>query len=898
MPHPYLFTLESAKLFPGMSTLRKWWKLAVAIVGLVIAGQISASLLVRTNRVHHFLVAQLSKAFGRPVEVQHFQAQLLPAPTLSAAGITVGEDPAFGSEYFLRAESFSAGLRWTGLLRGRFEFGTLAFTRPSLILVQNGEGRWNLERWLPPAKTNSAERAVFYGPAQATPANHLQKIEFDEGRVNFKIEYDKQAFAFTDVSGSVEQVAPGRWQLQIAATPWRSGVQLQSAGRITVRGDLAGTSARLRPAQIQMHWDEASLADIFRLWSGQDYGVRGLFALDATLQSGTAASDAPPAPRPGAWTFSARALVTRVHRWDLAERPDNPRLNADVRGNFFSDDRAVGPAHFSIEAPQSNLRGEFSVGGSARPDGVLRVDSMGVQAADLLAWYRAFQSDIDEGISAQQFFTGGATLRGWPPQIESAGFSSAGGTLKVPGIAGGAQIGAMRGGRERSKLIVEPVRISWSNSVVLGAAGEKSSGVAKRRVTDARSAINVGFTHDFATGEGALTFDGRAAKTEQIFRIAQAFGKPLNRGWDLTGETSAALQWNWALGKQGRWNGRLGFSHAQLQVAGLNQPLLLDDAELDYKDGRRIAEIGKVQAFGANWNGEIAQAVTAPAAEPKWQFQLHADKIDAAEMDRWVGPRARPGWLQRLMNSFLGSANSSSAANIPASELIRRVNADGELRIDDLTIEKLELSQVRATGSLRELQTEIREAEAQWAGGSVRGTARAQFAPKPGYEVSVEFDRVNLAQLPSAFAARLGGVATGKLHLAAAGVGREALLESLEGVAQMRLKNVELRGWDVPASMADGAAHAGVSRWPAGAGLLRFRDHSVLLDDFHLESGKELTLINGRITFGQDADLSMETGAIGKRANFAGAGRVLKISGPLDVPRVSVENAIVRQPAD
>jgi uncharacterized protein involved in outer membrane biogenesis len=145
-------------------------------------------------------------------------------------------------------------LRWTGLLRGRFEFGTLAFTRPSLILVQNAEGRWNLERWLPPAKTNNAGRTVFYGPAQATPANHLQKIEFDEGRVNFKIEYDKQAFAFTDVSGSVEQVAPGRWQLQIAATPWRSGVQLQSPGRIRVRGDLAGTSARLRPAQIQVHW--------------------------------------------------------------------------------------------------------------------------------------------------------------------------------------------------------------------------------------------------------------------------------------------------------------------------------------------------------------------------------------------------------------------------------------------------------------------------------------------------------------------------------------------------------------------------------------------------------------------------------------------------------------------
>jgi len=495
-------------------------------------------------------------------------------------------------------------------------------------------------------------------------------------------------------------------------------------------------------------------------------------------------------------------------------------------------------------------------------------------------------------------------LRGWPPQLELVGFSSGGGTLKIPGIDGGVQIGPIRGGRERSKLTIEPVRVSWSNSAAPAAAGEKSSGpAAKRKTADVRSAISIGLTHDLATGAGALTLDGRAAKAEQILRMAQAFGRPLNRGWDLSGETSAALQWNWSAGRRGGWNGKLGFSHAQLQVAGLNQPLLLEDAELDYKDGRRIAEISKVQGFGANWSGEIAQvqsgaAVTPLDTEAAWQFRLHADKVDAAELDRWVGPRARPGWLQRLMGSLLGSASSGSVMNTPASELIRRVNADGELRIDDLTVEKLKLSQVRASGSLRDLRTEIREAEAQWAGGTVRGSAKAQFAPKPGYEVSLEFDRVNLAQLPSAFAARLGGLATGKLQLAAAGVGREALLKSLEGAAQLRLKNIELRGWDVSASMADGEAHTGVSRWPSGAGLLRFRDHSVLLDDFHLESGTELTLINGRITFGQDADLSMESGAIGKRANFAGPSRVLKISGPLDVPRVSVENAVARQPAD
>src|ERR1700684_1767141 len=137
-----------------MSRLRKWWRPAALVVAIVIVSQLGVSLLVRTNRVHAYLERHLERAFGRPVEVARFGVLLLPSPSLSAEEITVGEDPAFGNEYFLRAEHLSAGLRWSGFLRGRFEFGTLSMSRPSLNLVRNSEGRWNLERWLSPPQIN------------------------------------------------------------------------------------------------------------------------------------------------------------------------------------------------------------------------------------------------------------------------------------------------------------------------------------------------------------------------------------------------------------------------------------------------------------------------------------------------------------------------------------------------------------------------------------------------------------------------------------------------------------------------------------------------------------------------------------------------------------------------
>src|SRR5438132_7464768 len=253
-----------------MNELQKWWKPALAIVCIVVAFQVGVSLLVRTHRGHAYLVARLERAFGRQVEVEGFDARILPSPQLDAKGVTVEEDPSFGHEYFLRAENLSANLRLMDLLRGHFEFGTMLLNKPSLILVRNSERRWNLERWLPPAKTILLQNARAYGPASpVAPVNRLEKIEFDDGRINFKTGDDKLPFAFTSVSGSVEQILPGRWQLQLTAQIWRSGVSLQSAGTIRVLGDVPGTSARLKPLGIMMFWSDTSLAYVLRPFTGQ-----------------------------------------------------------------------------------------------------------------------------------------------------------------------------------------------------------------------------------------------------------------------------------------------------------------------------------------------------------------------------------------------------------------------------------------------------------------------------------------------------------------------------------------------------------------------------------------------------------------------------------------------------
>src|SRR5207302_9715525 len=577
---PYPFANESARLPSEMIKVQDWRKPALVIVVLIIALQAGVSLLARTHRVHAYLVAQLERAFGRPVEVTSFDARILPSPQLDAIGVTVGEDPAFGHEYFRGAERLSAGLRWMGLLRGHFEFGTMSLNKPSLILVRNSEGRWNLERWLPPAKANPALSARVYGPPSlVAPMNRLEKIGFDEGRINFKTGDDKLPFAFTSVSGTVEQTSPGRWQLQLETQPWRSGVSLQSAGSIKVLGDVAGTSTRLQPAEITLHWSEASMADVFRLFRGQDYGLRGVFALDARAKSGLAKEDGP-----GDWRFTVEGRAVQMHRWNLTERSDNPRLNVSVKGRWNVGAGTVVGQEIAVEGARSNLRGMFRLVGGTAPSVELRLDSMGVQASDLLAWYRAFHPDVAEGVTVEQYFTGGMIVRGWPLALESMALSSSGGIVKVPGFVEPVRIGPLSGGRERGMLTIGPVRVALGGEIRDVVAPKR-----RRAALAMENAAELTFAHDLNTRAGSISVEGNFNKVEDFLKLSAAFGRQLNHGWELSGQAAAIAKWEWKQPLAGRWNGRIGFTKANLTVAVLNQPLNIFEIALDWIDVRCVA---------------------------------------------------------------------------------------------------------------------------------------------------------------------------------------------------------------------------------------------------------------------------------------------------------------------
>jgi hypothetical protein len=869
-----------------MRRLSKYGGSAVLLLAAMLAVQVGVSLLVRTHRMQEYLVAHLEKAFGRPVQVGRFSVQVLPLPELDVDAVTIGEDPAFGNEYFLRADHMTARLRWLGLFRGHFEFGTMSFTRPSLILVRNSDGRWNLERWLPPARPAAAQGSSPVAPQPPEESTHrLQKIDFDEGRINFKLGDEKRPFAFTDVSGSVEQVSPGRWQVQLEAQPWRSGVALQSTGVLQVAGYVAGTSARLQPAQIRLHWERVSLADLFRLATGNDSGVRGQFALDGNASVGMGAATA--GATSGTWRFAVQARATQIHRWDLTERDDNPRVNVNVKGFWELAADEARADEVVVELPRSTLMGSGVLQTSGSANWRAQFKTMEVQGEDVLAWCRAFQPNVAEEVRLKEHITGSLSASGWPLQWENGSLESTAGSLRLPGETV-ARIDPFHGSARNGRIDITGFRLRLPpEATVKASTGRSDKGSKARANAGPENIIEAALTQDSVVHEGSLRLNLHVPDAVPVFKLTASFGHPLNKGWDYQGGASGSLMWNWgSAAKELNRNGSLELTKGQLQVAGLNEPLQVQDTRVEWKDGIRSAVVSKAEGFGAAWSGTISEAPESLGSEvSQWRFQLHADHLDATELDRWMGPRSRPNWLQRLLTSMLGNTDTARA-----SELLRRVSAEGELTADTLTIEKMKLTKAHANLALHSLHLDVSNAEAQWAGGVVRGEMQALFSPRPKYQVSATVENVNMAQFPwtARWAERWSGLASGTIQLSTAGVGREELLKHLGGVGDVRLTKIEFRGWDVEQSAESGGPFAGASHWTSGEGEFQLADQKLSLDGFRLDAAHQRTQLSGTISFGMDGNLTFAPRLRTASGTQISQARTLHVSGQLENPDVAV----------
>jgi AsmA protein len=202
-------------------------------------------------------------------------------PGLTLENLVVSEDPAFGYEPTIRANTVEVTLRPASLWRRQVEFSSIRFVEPSLNLVRNAQGQWNLESLLMHAASVDAAPTAQSKPG---PAPRFPYIEARNGRVNIKMGQQKQPFSLTEADFALWLPSPQQWNLRVEARPVRTDSNVNDAGTVRLEGSLDRAAERNDAGiNLQASWHDAPLGEASSLLTGADAGWRGHLNIDATL---------------------------------------------------------------------------------------------------------------------------------------------------------------------------------------------------------------------------------------------------------------------------------------------------------------------------------------------------------------------------------------------------------------------------------------------------------------------------------------------------------------------------------------------------------------------------------------------------------------------------------------
>jgi hypothetical protein len=861
----------------------RWPKWILLLLCLVWIASEAVSLTIQHTRLRGVLTARIEAAFGRPVDVGSYHFIVWSGPALEADSVTVGEDPRFGQEYFLRAESMTVRLRWASLLRGRVELGTLSLTRPSLNLVRDAAGDWNLGEWLPQPAGNPSFR-VPVGPSLPSSPVRFRRIEVDGGRINFKNGDEKLPLAFVGVKGTVETDRPGRWTMNLDATPWRAAVVMQQAGTIHLSGDLGGTSSRLRPAALDISWTDASISDVLRLASGNDDGIRGALAL--VVNARTREQD-------DGWAIHARAGLQQMHRWDLALRPDTPSANLIAQTIWHPTAPEIEFTDVALEAPRSSAHASGRIrwnrtdspAAEKSPPVEFTVSSL-LDVGDLLPWLRAFHPGIADSVSAR----GRAEVRaevnsdasGWPLRVANATVSSDGLDISGTDPRRSAHLGQVQFHDDHGQISFPPISLSW------GAATGPSNGLFRLDTSTKPARGTIPEWH----------IQGSASQTRDLIAGAAALGWNVSRGWDLAGPFACDLRWQetpypWSGGGMSQPVGWVEFGAGgggpggdSLRAPFLNRPVDQIRARAEWKPSARHIALASAQAFGTRWSGTFDRRD--PVGD--WQFALSANNLAAADLDRWLNPAWRQSFLDRML-PFLNSRTQTSAAP-------ENLRASGRLTLDQFTLEPLVVHHLQGDLKIEGRHVVLTDAAGQFYGGQVTGTFDADLSASPAYHVDLDFSRVDVSALAAATPALAGFTAVsaaGQVAFDARGANRADLVASLTCQGSVRATGPELLNFDLQKSLGGESAGAASTRFPAGAATFSCAQRTIDIQVLSLATGVDAAANgSGTIDFSRNLDLRFRIRSpLGASADAPSTS--FRLIGPLAAPKATLPQAPLRR---
>ena len=112
---------------------------------LAVAAVFALPWFVDADRFRPLLKGELEKSLKRPVELGKLSLTVFPL-AIEASDVSIGEDPAFGSERpFAKAPKLAVRIDLFGLLKQQVNIESLRITNPLVELIRDRQGHWNTD---------------------------------------------------------------------------------------------------------------------------------------------------------------------------------------------------------------------------------------------------------------------------------------------------------------------------------------------------------------------------------------------------------------------------------------------------------------------------------------------------------------------------------------------------------------------------------------------------------------------------------------------------------------------------------------------------------------------------------------------------------------------------------
>jgi hypothetical protein len=813
---------------------RLWLALALLVTILAV---LVVPPMVSIARYKNGITRLMSSSLGRPVHLSSVELRLLPRPGFVLNDLTVDEDPGFGAEPFLHANTVRASIRLFPLWRGRLEVDTISVDEASVNLVRNDAGRWNLDSLFRTAAAKTGQNAS----GTAVPLPYLKATN---SRINVKRGAEKLPYSLVDTDVSFWQENPGDWRLRLRGQPARTDVNLELGDTGIVRMELSLKKAaelRLMPVHMDLEWREAQLGQLSRLIIGSDPGWRGDLTGELHLDGNAETAQ-----------VKTRLRAIGVHRAEFA--PASP-LDFDARCDFAY--------HFSIRALQ-NLRcdsplgnGQIRVAGDlpgadGRPHFSVELDKIPVDAG--LDALRTMRSGFGPGLEAKGTVSGKITYAEVTPDAEAA-FK----TVAKPGTGKGHAAKAaepqgpltgsftVEGFELSGDGLQEPIRIAKLALEPVAAAEGAPSALTATTTIPAGGASPLTVTAQLALSGYQLEIHGQAsvAKARELAKIAGSVNAGLLdaiAGEPLVADLSVEGPWqpqetisyigNAVAGSTDvpaasgspttdRVSGTVALHNANWKADHLASDVVITSATLHLENGQ-VRWDPVVFVYGPV-KGTVALTLPAHCVAPQPclpEFQMQFAQLDASSLQAAVlGAKQKVTLISTLLEKLRPTASPllpEMTGTVKAESLLlgpltlKDVTADVHVLVDGVHVTSLDAAalggKVHVAGSLYTSKTE---------------------KDKPSYMFEAQVEKLNPAQVGLLVGQRWSGEsfdANGKVELS--GFTQKDLADSAKGTLHFDWLRGTVGGVSVvPADLAR------FSKWSAdaviGGGAITLKDNQV-----------------------------------------------------------------------